>query len=222
MRVGIIAPIKFLKEYCITDVQYCLPSLIINSETYRNFYLHRRELGNIIILDSTKIGWVRKPEDIRVVQEALKILQPSMLILPSYMFNYRKTIQVASEWTGRIRGLKLVGCLEGASLQEIRKCREKIKGVNQYAIPSHLHNIYKITKHGSPLVYIENHSWVEELSTSLDGILLTSLPVRLGLQGRVLSNYKPRPPGLTFYEEEDKYPTITRKNIEEALIYYEH
>jgi len=221
MKVGIIAPIKFLNEYCITNIQYCLPSLLEDSKEYRDFYIGRKGKGDIIILDCRKPGWKRKPEDWNLVWTALEHLKPSIIILPSYMYNEKETSIVANSFKRDLRrlGVKLAGCLEGTSISEVKKCMRSLKDVDMYAIPSHIYNICKKLD-GKPLIYIENHLALEELD-GLDGILVTSLPVRLGLEGRLLSDYLPSPPSITFYEKEDKYPMITEKNVEEAVEHYE-
>ncbi len=43
MRVGIIAPISMLNEYCTTDIQYCLPRLLVENKIYRDFYKKRKK-----------------------------------------------------------------------------------------------------------------------------------------------------------------------------------
>jgi len=216
MKVGIIAPIKFLRKYCITNIQYCLPSLLEESKGYREFYLERQRMGNIVILDCKKISWRREPEDLELVKKVLTYLKPTYIILPSYMYSVDLTIMVAKEYSGKLKG-NFIGCLEGTTLRETKKCAKNLK-LAQYAIPSHLFNICKgYFKEG---IFIENHSSIDEFIGS-DGILVTSLPVRLGLQGRLLSDDKPSPPSLTFHEDEDRYPTVTRRNVEEAIDFYE-
>jgi len=176
----------------------------------------------VIILDCRKPGWRRKPEDFDLCELAIKQIQPSLIILPSYMHNAEKTIEVAKYFIGKLSPYieKLVGCLEGTTTEEVNWCMKGIKGVFTYAIPSHLYGICKKVNWDKPIIYIDNHLHLEELN-GLDGILVTSLPVRLGLVGRMLSEYVPSPPSLTFHEEEDKYPMITMKNVEEAIAYYE-
>lgn len=221
MQVGIIAPIKFLREYCITNIQYCLPSLLVENEEYKNFYKERKKAGDTIILDCKKPGWKKEPEDWDLVQWTLEYLKPSMIILPSHMYSSSRTIEIASEYKAALPKMKLVGCLEGTSYEEVGKCLVELRKITStIAIPSHLYNTWKGEKYEGPKIYIDNYLRIEELD-KLDGILVTALPVRLGLQGRLLSNYLPSPPSLTFYEVEDKYPMITKKNVEEVINYYE-
>lgn len=222
MEVGIIAPIKLLREYCTTRIQYCLPELIVESKEYRSFYKEKATEGKLVIMDIRKIGWKREPEDFRIVKEALKHLRACMIIYPSCMYNWKKTMKVVRDFKKTFR-LEGVGCLEGTNKKELTLCAHKLikEKVTTLAIPSHIYNLrIKDTSFNKPIMYIDNYSGMDEL-VGLDGILVTSLPVRLGLEGKLLSNYKPSPPSLTFYETEDPYPMITKKNVKEAIRYYQ-
>ena len=215
MKVGIIAPIKFLDRYCITNVQYCLPKLLVGSEVYQDFYRARQKRGDIIILDCKKPGWKREPEDFDTVELALSMVLPSIIVAPSYMFNskeservYQEFIEEFAVWEDRI-----VRCLEGISEKEVKKP----KGIT--AVPSHIYKYLLREKWKPDTLFIENDKKVDELD-GRKGILVTSLPLKLGLQGRLLSDYKPAPNSLTFFEEEDNYPKVTMKNIMDTIEYY--
>jgi len=213
MKVGIIAPIKDLEKYCITDIQYCLPSLLLTSREYRDFYISKEEEDNLIILDCKKIGWKREPEDLEVVKKALEVIKPSIIISPSSMFNTKLSKKIYKEFLENIpSSYTVVRTIEGASVKDLVTNGDKV------AIPSHMFRF--LDKLPDNSVYIENHLNIEELE-GRQGILVTSLPVRLGLQGRLLSDYRPTPPSLTFFEEKDKYSRVTIKNIEEIKEYYE-
>lgn len=222
MKIGIIAPIKGLKKYCTTEVQYCLPSLILKSEKYREFYLERKDKGNLVLLDSRKVGWRREPESLQVTKEAVSILEPSVLILPSYMYDSGRTVDIASQYLRELKPKSVVGCVEGTTEDEAIMCAKKLTklGLVTLAIPSHLFKFCKQIVHNGPTIYIENHLNMEELDGQ-EGVLVTSLPVRLGLQGRLISDYLPSPPSLTFHEKEDNFPNLIRRNIEEIINFYE-
>lgn len=222
MKIGMIAPINFLDKYCITDTQYCLPRLLVESREYRDFYIGRKKAGDFIILDCRRPSWRREPEDWNLVWMVLGYLKPSTIILPSYMFNVKETIKVTNTFKKDLKklGITLAGCLEGTSHEEIGYCLTKMRKISEViAIPSHIFNLWRGEEYEFPKIYIESHLNLEELD-GLDGTLITSLPIRLGLEGRLLSDYLPSPPSLTFYEEEDNYPMITKKNVEEAIEYY--
>ena len=221
MKVGIISPIKTLRKYCTTNIQYALPKLLVDSKEYREFYQEQSERGNYLILDTCKVGWKREPEDFSIIGKALTLVHPSLIITPSYMYNLKKTLEVVKDFLHSFTPNAVAGCLEGTSQEEILTCvRElNIPKVTTLAIPSHLYRIQSEVNHNGLTIYLENHLNVEELD-SLDGILVTSLPVRLGLQGRFLSDYLPSPLSLTFYEE-DKFPEVIKRNIDETVRFYE-
>lgn len=219
MKVGIVAPIKLLNKYCTTNVQYCFPRLLMNSKEYRSFYNTRQELGNTIILDCRRITWKRSPEFLPVVQEALRYVKPNWVVLPSVMYNVPETLTVVKEHLRVLpKNLRFVGCLEGTTEEEVKRCKRQLSkmGLDKFAIPSHLYHTYK----NEEAMYLGLHTNPEEL-VGYNGILITSLPVRLGLQGRFLIDYLPSPPPLTFYEDEDKWPETTKSNVEEVINIYE-
>jgi len=221
MRVGIIAPIRSLKEYCTTGVQYCYPSLIVESKKYRDFYLEKVKEKNLVILDSVKVGWKREPETPSIVRDALAYVSPSLLITPSYMYDLKRTLRAAEEFLTMFKPKLVVGCVEGTTSEEVLACADSLRElkVKTLAIPAHIYRIQKSIPNSKLTLYLDNHLNAEELD-SLNGILVTSLPVKLGLQGRLLSDYLPSPPSLTLYEEEDNFPKVVERNIEELKKFY--
>jgi len=214
MKIGIIAPIHLLERYCITDVHYVLPKLLVEESKYRNFYTKRKVQGHTIILDCRNLHWKRTPEDFDLVKKALNLLPPNIIIAPSYMFNAKLSQEVVKKFLKELptNRNKVLRCIEGASESYLRYKKD-----TQYAIPSHM---FRFLDH-LPIkaLYIDNHLDPKELSER-KGILVTSLPVRLGLQGRLLSDFKPAPESLGFYEKEDLYPKITQKNVEDIIEFY--
>lgn len=222
MQVGIIAPIKFLEDYCITSIHYVLPKLLIEEEEYRNFYIEKEKEGNSIILDCRYLGWKRVPEDLVVVLESLKLIEPSSIVLPSEMYNPTETLRVATIFMGALEMYrsKLVPCLEGTSEDEVLELRRGFESKNFeiFAIPSHIYRVYKGSKEESH-IYLDNYSNTEELD-NYKGILVSSLPIRLGLAGRLLSQPLPTPLTLTFKEEVDEFPMITKTNVNDFINFY--
>lgn len=226
MQVGIIAPVSTLEKYCTTEIQYCLPFLIANDKGYRSFYNLKKEEGHLVIMDTHRDqGWERKPEEMEVILEALSYLTPSLIITPSHMFQTTKTVEAARLFLSKLSSRKvkpegIVGCVEGTTVREVKECAKDLKklGITTLAIPSHLYKICKEIPHNGPTIYIENHLNPEELD-GLEGTLVTSLPVRLGLLGRLNSDYLPSPNSLTF-KEEDKFPKVIEKNIRDLIAFY--
>ena len=219
MEVGIIAPIKLLNEYCITRTQYCIPSLLENKD-YLEFY----KTKNNVILDCKKLGWKREPELLSTIVQAVQDIYPSLIICPSEMYNSRKTLEVTKYTLNTLEMLSkasLVPCLEGTSEEEIKSLEEEYTnmGFNLIAIPSHIYRYYK-GEGCREYIYIDNHSKPDEL-IGRQGILVSSLPVRLGLAGRLLSQSIPTPPSLSFKEEEDEFPMITKRNVADFIEMYE-
>jgi hypothetical protein len=214
MKIGIIAPINFLEDYCITDIQYVLPRLLVEESAYRGFYMDRKSQGDTIILDCKVPHWKRTPEEFSIVEKALGLLPPDIIIAPSHMFNTKLSGEVLKKFLKDIprNKNKIIKCIEGTSEKDLKFSKGSFN-----AIPSHMFRFL-----GSlPLnaLYVENHTDPKELHDR-EGILVTSLPVRLGLQGRLLSDFKPIPDSLTFYEEEDLYPKITLKNVKDMIEMY--
>jgi len=219
MEVGIVAPIRFLRKYCtLTKVQYCLARLIVEEEEYRNFYIGRQKAGDYIILDTVRLGWRRQPEEYSIIAQALKLIYPSLVVYPSFMYNTLKTISEAERFTEAFR---VVGaaCLEGPDLDSIAYCKSQIVPKYTFAIPSHMIPVCPAIENEKPTIYIDNYLSIEEL-TGLAGMLVTSLPFRLGALGRLTSDYLPSPPALDFYSQEDKFPGVVERNIRETVVFY--
>ena len=220
MEVGIIAPVSLLK-YCITDIQYCLPSLLSSNKSYKSFYKDRDSRGDLIIIDSRRIGWKRQPEDIDLVRQAMELLPKALVILPSYMFDVTKTLEISKRFLQILKPSCVAGCIEGSDIKNVEKCVEGFRdlGVRTIAIPSHIYRISKTFKNNGPVIYLDNFSNLDELA-KLEGTLVTSLPIRLGLQGRLVTDYLPSPPHLTF-EETPAFQKIVEKNIKDTISFYE-
>jgi len=227
MQVGLIAPPPLLEKCCITNIHYCLPILISKNKKYRSFYTRKALEGEIVILDCRKIGWKRTPEDPKICLDAIERLTPTIIILPSVMHSRKRTLEKSLQFlTYHFQGMKakFVYCAEGTNPKELRDSAKDSKElpveVFTVAIASHSHRLCTDLKYPKPLIYIENHQDVRELAHVPEGVLLTSLPVRLGLSGRLLSNYSPTPSHLTFRESGCDFPEIVKKNISDTLEIY--
>lgn len=219
MQVGIIAPVKLVKKYCVTKTHYCLPYLLSTESTYRKFYQEKAKEGCKVYIDCRKPHWKREPEDLELCREASIHLPKSIVyILPSYMYNLKATLEVTKEYLVSLPGFEVVGVLEGTSEKEVLECKLQLEklGISKFALPSYLYRLTNLEVE----VYIENHLHIEELRHT-SGVIFTSLPIRLGLQGRLLSDFKPSPPSLTFKEEQDQYSEITKQNVRETIRFYQ-
>jgi len=226
MEVGIIAPVSLLSKCCKTDIQYVIPSLLLSNKDYRAFYLKRADQDDLILLDSRKISWKREPEKLEIIKEALELLSQRttpLLILPSFMFDIKKTLRVTLEYLEELKPKSVAGCLEGTNKEEVDQCSKEFRkmGVKTLAIPFHLYPFYKEAESNGPVLYLDNNLRIEELK-GIEGTLVTSLPVRLGLKGRLMSDYLPCPPSLSFSEDGTVFYKVIDRNIRETIEYYEN
>lgn len=230
MQVGFISPISVLDKYCsLTRVQYCLPELFLSSNSYRHYYLSRRQQGDIVVVDSRRIGWRRVPSPIDETLKTVEELAPQYVVMPSYMYDVVRTERAQQEFQEALSKYeeRLVYSLEGVTRQSVLQFFRKVRkrGVApMIAIPSHISRVLRFTPIQAPLItffYLDN--WEDPFETPIregrQDFLFTSLPIRLGISGRLLTDNKPTPPSLTF-QEEDRYPDITIKNVKEVLEYY--
>ena len=223
MRVGIITSPKMLK-YSTTDIHYCLPRFIVEDLRYRKFFQSKLDKGDAVITDLVEPGWKRKPERLLVIEEALQYLTPTHIILPSLMFDSKKTTELIEKFGSLLDGVRApkIACVEGADFGAIAGMLTALRHCRIIAYPSHLYRLHTPIierDKGQSVIYIDNYRCVDELSGIKEGILVTSLPIRLGLAGRFLSDYSPAPPHLKF-DEEEKFPAIIRKNVQEVIEHY--
>ena len=167
-----------------------------------------------MILDCRVPHWKRAPEEFDIIEKALGLLPPDIIIAPSHMFNAKLSKETFKKFLGSLprNKSKVIRCIEGTSEKDLKFNKDSL-----HAVPSHMFRFLEKLPLNS--LYIENHLDPKELHDR-EGILVTSLPVRLGLQGRLLSDSKPAPESLTFYEEEDLYPKITLKNVKDLIEIY--
>jgi hypothetical protein len=228
MNVGIVAPIKMLNKYCKGGIQYCIPMWLLENDDYFDFYGRKSLDGNsLVIMDTKHKDSRRQPEDEDVIIDAGEALKPDMVITPSVAFNKDKTIAEFlkfrnSDWGSSFMKEGLIGCLEGATLEEVISCAEEMRlHVGYYGVASHLLSfIGEGLKIAKPIVYIDNRTSPWEISLQKGDIIISSLPVRLGLCGRLNSNHLPSPPPLDLLEDKDNYPTITTQNVDDFISHF--
>jgi len=221
MRVGIVAPIACLKKYCTTRIQYCIPDLLKVPE-YSKFYKSRQEKMDLIILDFRDLILPRRPS-----REDTHESNIDIVISPSYAFKKNKTLEVFRDFFHReLRtNSEICGCIEGATLEEAQVCIKELESskISYLALPSHMQLVFKGERPSTslPIIFLDNRTSPYECKGRLGDILITSLPVRLGLLGRLNNDSLPSPDSLDFFTKENLYPTVIEKNIEDTLEYYE-
>lgn len=224
MEIGIIAPIKFLERYCITTTQYCLPELLLNSKDYLNYYKRCFNKGHRVILDCRETETLRKPIKYSILKEVLEIFEPSHIIMPSYAFSLIKTLKVQEELleldflTPWKKNNRLIPCIEGTNEIEVLKYLETYPDI-EIAIPSHMYIVTKRMLKPPRGFFIDNRNDPYEVKPGT-GTLLTSMPVRLGFEGRLNSLGPTTSSTLNFYLEEDRFSSVVDKNISDLINYY--
>jgi len=224
MEIGIIAPIKFLNRYCITRIQYCLPELLVESKEYLNFYTSCLLSQEKVILDCRTTDPIRKPISSSLLKEALDKLKPTLIVMPSNAYSLSKTLTTQEEFLNLDylqtwkESRSLIACLEGTNELEVLRFQDFWKGY-KIAIPSHMYIVTRKMLHGPRGYFIENRNDPYEIPNG-SGILLTSMPIRLGLEGRLNSLGPTTSSTLNFYLEEERFESVIDKNIEDLINHY--
>lgn len=224
MEVGIIAPIKFLERYCITSTQYCLPELLLNSKEYLNYYKRCFNRGHKVILDCKELETLRKPVRHSILKEVLEVFEPSHIIMPSYAFSLGKTLKIQEEfleleylipWK---KNNRLISCVEGTNETEVLKYLNIYQDI-EIAIPSHMYIVTKKMFKPPRGLFLDNRNDPYEISPG-PGTLVTSMPIRLGFEGRLNSLGPTTSSTLNFHLEEDRFSSVIDKNISDLINYY--
>lgn len=224
MDIGIIAPIKFLNRYCITRIQYCLPELLLDSKEYFDFYSSCLVGEERVILDCRTMDPIKKPISQSILKEVLERFKPTLIIMPSNAYSLSKTLVTQEDflnidYIGYWKGArKLIACLEGTNELEVLRYQDAWTGY-KLAIPSHMYIVTRKMLKAPRGYFIENRNDPYEI-TNGKGILLTSMPIRLGLEGRLNSLGPTTSSTLNFYLQEERFETVIEKNIEDLINHY--
>jgi len=233
MKVAIIAPINFLKKYCVTDFQFCYASILLDSEPYRQFYKEKLEQKQIVVVDHyPKLP--RKPLDLSGYLVATSYLEskPLWKILPDVEFSWEKTVRLASLWYSyeEVKSSTCVGVIQGSNLEELDKCYRALRTFCPVlALASSAEKILArdliceelgITE---PYIFIETYrDPVEEIPSSESAVgVVTSFPIRQAHDNRRIDEVRPTPKPLDFYVKEDPSPKLTEQNLEDYLDLFE-
>lgn len=224
MDIGIIAPIKFLTKYCTTGIQYCLPELLLESKEYLDFYTEAFHKGDKVILDVRNNDSLRKPLKEKILKDVLEIFEPTLIVMPSNAYSLSKTLVTQEDFIKLdlikpwLTNNRLIACLEATNEVEVLKYQDIWKG-SKLAIPSHMYIVTKKMLKAPRGLFIENRNDPYEIPQG-PGALLTSMPVRLGLEGRLNSLGPTTSSTLNFYLEEERFNSVIDKNIEDLISYY--
>ena len=226
-KVAVVAPIKFLDKYCITDFQVCYASLYLDSEVYRRFYTRRAIAGDIIILDNPKT-LSKREANAHLLPKIVKELNPDCVVLPSTDFSSEKTIAQTRNFLRFLNkaDVKTVGSLQGHCLKDLKRCYKSIrKSVDIIGLSSLVERMEKrdalieMFDIQEPVVYLDTYSKpYEELPCHSNVIgMTTDMPLRLAYESRTLREHHPTPKSLNFDLEIEPLPELAEYNVREFL-----
>ena len=230
MKVALVAPVKYLNEYCLlTDFQICYADIYKKSESYRKFYLSRREKGDTIVLDYSAKLPRSVPNEIQYLCVINKLC-PDYVVLPDVDFSLEKTVSLAKRYLDKIdSSIQLIANLQGQNADQVYECYKSVREYsNVIGLPSTLEKIserhilmrdFGITK--DKCIFLEIYKNPRLETSVLPNIMgiCTSYPVRLGLDLRNLSEHYPTPPPLDFYSDSNPMPELVLENIYDFLEY---
>jgi len=230
MKVAIVAPVNYLKEYCLlTDFQLCYADIYKWQKPYRDFYLDRKNKGDTLILDfSAKMP--RKAPNEREYFCALNELMPTYLVLPDVDFSLEKTVRLTKKYLSRIdSSIQLIVNLQGQNTDSVYECYRIVRDYsNVIGLPAALEKVidrsilirdFGITE--EKCIFLEIYKNPRLELAFLPNVLGvgTSYPVRLGLDLRSLSEHYPTPPPLDFLSDKNPMPELVLENIYKFLEY---
>jgi hypothetical protein len=199
MKVAIVAPVNLLSKYCNTGIQLCYASLVLSNNEYSKFYKDRSAKDTIIMDSSPNVP--RRPIPFTFIIEATHRVKPHFLVLPNFEYSAKKTLELSARFIktyGNI-GCKYIGMLQGHDFTSIMECYHGLKDIcSAIGLPSSCEPIRNrnllirelgITK---PVIFFDVYdNPIDELPTRNNIMCIcTSLPVRLGFEGRDLGDFK--------------------------------
>lgn len=205
MKVGIIGPTNYL-ELCVGDLYLCYASLL-NRRTYLDFYKDKE-----VILD-TSPKLPRSPS-ITTLIEGVKLIEPSMVILPSIDYSAERTISLHKDFVRYFGNEhpKWIGVLQGSGLDSLVECYREIRNLCEViALPSPLESIARRDEIIRDVGISETTFYLEVYKNPLEEIptgnslgICTSFPVRLAVALREIYEFMPTPPTLNFNLPKDE------------------
>lgn len=137
MKISHEVPLCLLKEsWSFNDYDYALAHLMQPYPEYFQFFKDSLSAGREVILDNSvfELGEPFAPEPYKKLIERL---QPTYAIIPDRFTDSKFTIRNVMEWAPFIHsiGVKSIGVIQGATLEELRYCYEAISSyVDKIAI----------------------------------------------------------------------------------------
>jgi hypothetical protein len=150
----------------VCDMDFCLAHLVLSDEYYRKFYKEQREKGRYVIMDNSmhELGHPMPPHELL---EAVKRIEPSVVIAPDQLKQQRETLKWFFETLEVMPGTQRIGAV--------------IQGVTN---AERAEFFMKVHKHCDMLCFPfrENRlEWFEDLVQKIPNY--TAWPPRLHLMG---------------------------------------
>lgn len=123
MKVAHESPNSIFKEVQkLTDYDYCLAHLYMESRQYRSHFRESVRNGREVILDNSIFEG--KPLSNEGYAEIIKELMPEWYIVPDVLERYERTIANYVDFTTQYPNLpgKRIGVVQGKTMDEIVKC----------------------------------------------------------------------------------------------------
>jgi len=219
MKLGLICPLNLLEYEDSFKVHYFLPYLALKYSIYKHKLLQWKARGDILIMDGSRSSGV--PEDLEVLLEGIEKVKPTHVILPSIKFQFKHTVEILPKYDIIMNiGIDSIMPLEGVELVDLLNCMSQTKEYKIHSIRSYLYPIIKNEFSNQEILYIETRNTLRELEDR-KGMLVSSMPIRLSIEGLPLSSNKTNPKQINLIEEENKYPDLLEKNIRDYKLMYE-
>jgi hypothetical protein len=205
-----IVPTLLLDKYCRKGTQLCYASVAQKDEQYLDFYSSLSREGIPVLLDhSPKVPHAPVCPDLLV--EMVGRIGPSMVVLPNMDLSPERTIALSeafvSDHTELVGEVEFVGMLQGYDVKGIGGCYARLAGICDYVgLPASAEKV--MARHAliqelhitGKVIYFEVYNDpTAEIPWDGNTIgIVTSWPVRMGLDLRPLDQYRPTPKPLDF------------------------
>lgn len=122
MKIAFIQPLDYL-VYDYTDYHMCLTHLVLDYPHYADFYRHRAENGDYVILDNSLIE-LDEALDLSVVLKAAELVLPDEIVLPDCYLDGPGTLYEIRQALKQLKDTpyKLQAVCHGKSVREWKEC----------------------------------------------------------------------------------------------------
>ena len=220
MNVGIISPIKYLNKF-ESKLALCFASFL-GIKVYLDYFSNSNE---VTILDDSPI-LPRQPNPERL-RQAIKLLGPDYVIMPSIDFSATKTIGFVSYFLKTTSVENPIGVLQGYDIDSLAECYKFLSNCCEViALPSPLEKIARRDEIARDLKIKEKLLWLEVYTNPYEEVpigkslgICTSFPFRVAQVNKRLSEFSTKPvnPKVLDFQNKDIVEELARENVREYL-----